>query len=142
MAIFPHNSMFAGNNPGGKGNAATYAFKVNDTLVNISSYPYWKKDFLESSIATYSTYIQNGNRVSLEDYFNSGKSLPAGFTSRLLPSPDEARKWLVWLASFTGRQPGSHAGFSLYRFHFDFSSGAAVLKDSILLYTQRTKSFK
>jgi hypothetical protein len=133
--------MFADASRENRESAYLYAVKINDIIVPISAYPYWKKDFLESSASGYAHYIQNGNRVMLDDYFSSRKYMPAVVSRRLLPPQDAAGKWLLWLASFTGKNPGSNASLKLYRYEYDFSSGAAVLKDSTLVYSQKTKSY-
>jgi hypothetical protein len=139
MTIFPHNSMFAAAS---QEDIHLYAVKLNDTIIPISDYLYWKKDFLESSVSGYARYIQNGNRVMLADYFSSGKNIPAVISRRLVPRQDAAGNWLLWLASFMGKNPGNNASLKLYRYAYDFSSGTAVLQDSTLIYSQKTKSFK
>lgn len=141
MTIFPHNSMFADSSRENRESAYLYAVKINDTIVPISTYPYWKKDFLESSVSCYAHYIQNGNRVMLEDHFSSRKYMPAGIAERLVPPPDASAKWLLWLASFMGKTVGNNASLKLYRYEYGFSSGVAVLKDSTLVYFQKTKNF-
>ena len=137
MLVFPHNSMFAEKPADLNDTAYTYAIKLNGELVRITGFPYWKKDFIESSLIRYASYIEHNNMTYLHQYFASKNTIPQSWQERLVPSERAATAYLPWLVNYTGNAMKKSSKMELYRYNFVYDNGNALLKDSVLLFSQK-----
>jgi hypothetical protein len=135
MVFFPHNSMYAqppGNMPAG----STYMMWVNGTPVKISARLYWKKDFLESSLATYTKYIIGGQKVYLDHYIgNATTAKRAWLLNSLTPSEHLAKEWPLWFARFAGYSFQGPASIDIFQYNYIFKNNKAILTDSARVYS-------
>ena len=104
MIFFPYNNMYAIDF--NKANtASTYALKINAIPVTITKNLYWKKDFLETSLNAYCTYIKHGNKLFLDEYIKyrfQNERLQTFLINKLTPDKIDTAKWLYWYADAAG----------------------------------------
>lgn len=138
MLLFPHNSMFAYSAPGTQQRkVSTYAVRLNDSLVKTTSFFYWKKDFIESSLASYARYEESNRQVYLQQYFQHSGILPEKLQKNMLPEEKEAIRFLPWLLNYAGCNTGNDTKISLYRYNFTFTDSKVLLQDSLLILSQK-----
>lgn len=129
MVFFPYNNMYSSESQG-SANISTYAARKNDSLVHITSYPYWKKDFLETALFNYCRYIERGNRVYLEDYFKY--RFPEGafrsyLLNKLIPDKSAVVDWPAWFTRFAGKPAVAGDQIEFIKYDFAFSHGTMKL---------------
>jgi hypothetical protein len=137
MAFFPHNDMFA-EAAGNRLTASTYGVKINDRLVPITHYPYWKKDFLEMSLFEYASYIEHDNKVYLDDYLLAANISPAirqKLSASLTPDDIKAQTWPFWFAGLTGIKINFPCKAEIIRYNYTFSGKRPALLDSSAIYS-------
>ena len=135
MIFFPYNNMFADKTA--EIRPAAYAVKANGKLIKITTQPYWKKDFLEASLASYCKYKKRGNALFLDDYlsshthniYNSGF-----FLKRLTPEKKDADRWPLWFIHFAGYKTKPGVAVELIEYNFIYKSDDAFLNDSATIY--------
>ena len=138
MLLFPHNSMFAYKPAQESDYSKGYALRLNDAAIQYAAFPYWKKDFIESSLYTYAKYINQDKRVYLQQYFDATGKVPEGWQQKLVPSQKQAAQFLPWLIHFTGTKMDKNAKIELYEYQFAFQNGNVVIKDSLLFFSKKT----
>ena len=136
MVFFPYNNMysvdFTGNNT-----ATTYSMKVNGGIIKITHQPYWKKDFLETSLNGYCKYMLHNKKVFLDDYLNSKFSYEPTrniLLRNLTPSKTTVAYWPRWYIAFAGYPITSNATMELWQYNFKYEGEEALITDSISIY--------
>jgi len=113
--------------------STTYGMKMNGELIQITRNAYWKKDFLEASLATYAKYLKHGEVIYLEDYLNF-KNSPGWLMNKLVPQKIKTRTWPGWFCNYAGYRNLGGARIEVYQYNYKFSNGRVELIDSLLLY--------
>jgi hypothetical protein len=138
MVLFPFNNMYTVDFTKNK-TATTYAMKINGNMVKITHQPYWKKDFLETSLNVYSKYIRYHRKVFLDDYIpykfhneQTRKILLHGLT----PDKTTAMSWPAWYVHFAGYNLPANSTIELTQYNFLLDKEQAVLKDSISIFKE------
>lgn len=136
MVFFPYNSMYTIDFT--KSNkAVTYTMKINGNIVKITNQPYWKKDFLETSLAGYCNYILHDRTVFLDNYINQkfrNEQARNILLNRLTPGKTAAINWPRWYARFAGYTIPENAAIELWQYDLSYEKGNAVLTDSLSIY--------
>lgn len=136
MLFFPYNNMYSIDFT--KSNkATTYAMKMNGKLIRITHKPYWKKDFLETSLYGYCKYINHDRNVFLDDYLNQkcpNEQLRNILLGRLTAGKTAAMNWPQWYVQFAGYTVPAGATIELWQYNFSYESGVALLTDSSSIY--------
>ena len=139
MVIFPYNNMFAlKTSP--EISPSTYAMRINGKLVPITDFPYWKKDFLETSLFNFAKFLQQGEKVFLEDYLKAkGYSKWAGgiLNDRLLPDKNGAKHWPVWYTDFANQDIKAGDTYEIVRYNFEFTDDNYKLNDSVIIFSDK-----
>ena len=132
----PYNGMFAFVNT--KPNkTTTIAIKLDNKLVPYSNYWWWKKDFLENSIAFYSRYVLNAKQVALKDYI---KQKPFSnyqkefLYKRLMPDSVLSKSFPDWLLHYTNQYKTDNSILEFVKYDFNFSDSKLLLTDSTSLF--------
>ncbi|MBS1741596.1 MAG: hypothetical protein JST81_01065 [Bacteroidetes bacterium] len=135
-ALFPYNNMFAIDFTGNY-SAKAYLLKIDGTPVVTTSYLYWKKDFLEETLANYARYKKDNDNVYmsyyLENTFHDGK-LRQLLTEKLTPEKAAMASWLKWYAGFTGATFHSKSILEVYEYSLECSSNQMIIKDSSVVF--------
>ena len=139
MLFFPHNSMFAYKQTGSPQLPSTYGLKLNGEKINTTAFLYWKKDFIESALSTFAKYIHDDGRVYLEQYLAGNKWLPTNLQQALLPSKTAATTFLPWLIKYAGYKSTDVSKIELIQYRFVLNNGNATVKDSTLVFAQKTQ---
>lgn len=137
MTLFPLNNMFAYPAKDDSYLTSAYLLKINGSPVYSTHFPYWKKDFMESSLSEYAKYLQNGNRIYMHQYLETKPSIPGFIRENLLPRKEEVSQWPCWYAHFGGRVCISNASEELIKYKLSFSNGSPIIKDSMIIYKNK-----
>ena len=117
--------------------ASTNAMKVNGNMIDITSRPYWKKDFLETSLFGYCNYIKREHTVFLNGYLEQkihNIQVRDLFLKQLTPDKNACEQWPRWYASFAGYPLPANAEVEFMQYNFVFSITGAAISDSISIY--------
>lgn len=136
MVFFPYNSMYTIDFSGTTG-STTYGMKINGTLVKITGQPYWKKDFLETSMNGFCRFVKNGNKVFMEDYINhkfSGGQTKRYLLNTLVPPRSATGEWPSWYGQFAGYEVPRNAVIEILEYQFALKDDKLTLKDSTVIY--------
>ena len=138
MVLFPYNNMFAlsANN---NSIASTYGMKLNGNKILFTNRLYWKKDFLETSVSTFGFFVQNNNKVFLNNYLEETKwpKRSKSFFEKKL-TPHFVEMWPIWYCNFAGYTVPSNATIELYKYRIDYNESYPKLIDSSLVYRINT----
>lgn len=132
MITFPYNDMFSSKNQISK--VKKYYFvKLNKERINISHFPYWKKDILEQTPSKYTSYFKSNfqNQLSffLKSKFRDSSTL-FFFENRLTPSKTNQADWLKWYIGFSGKKVNKGDSISLVEYSISNESNFPMLIDS------------
>lgn len=132
MITFPYNDMFSSKNQISK--VKKYYFvKLNKERINISHFPYWKKDILEQTPSKYTSYFKSNfqNQLSffLKSKFRDSSTL-FFFENRLTPSKTNQADWLIWYIGFSGKKVNKGDSISLVEYSISNESNFPMLIDS------------
>lgn len=136
MLLFPYNGMYT-IDFNRSYVAHTYVVKTNKVRVNISHLPYWKKDFMEASLNSYSKYIKHDNKVFLDDYlFNKFPRayVHNSFVINLIPVKSKAILWPAWYARFGGYNITKGDTIEIWEYDFNYVKGQMIPIDSVSIY--------
>lgn len=136
MTFFPYNSMYTIDFTKNY-TAITYAMKINGEMIKITHRPYWKKDFLETSLSSYSKYISHNRSVFLDDYIHqkfTKEQTRKFLLERLTPDNSASNQWPYWYAHFAGYPIPENALIEIWQYHFRFDNGRTILVDSLSIY--------
>jgi hypothetical protein len=136
MVFFPYNSMFTIDFTK-TSKSVTYAVKLNGQLVKITHQPYWKKDFLETSLYGYCKYISSGRTVFLDGYIKQkfgDEKIRDLLLKNLTAGKEAAMDWPSWYCKFAGYSVPSKSNIELMQYHFSFENNQATITDSISIY--------
>jgi hypothetical protein len=136
MAIFPYNAMFS-LEPAAALHTDTYAIKLDDSLIHITQFPYWKKDFLEMSLKNYALYRQQGQSLYMHQYLATNTWLPAEISKKLVPQKKEAIGWPGWYLHFAGYKGKGKHKLTIMRYRLNFTQGKPSIEDSSVIITQQ-----
>lgn len=120
-----------------KNTARTYGVRINGELIKFTHRPYWKKDFLETSLNGYSNYLNHGEKVFLEDYLSAKFPIGTIRTAMLMnltPVKNTLYLWPLWFAQFAGYKVTPGAIVEIFQYNFSFDRTVANLVDSSSIY--------
>lgn len=133
MVMFPYNSMFSIDFTNDY-STDTYQLKLDDQPVNFTHQWWWKKDFMETSLRTYVSMLNDVPYI--EKYINyayANKPYHQLLLQQLKPSLNNHR-WLAWYANFGNQKTNASTVFSIWKYHLFFSNGAIAIDSSLLLH--------
>jgi len=144
MVLFRYNNMFS-QPSANKSNVVFYAAKFNGQLIPITNKPYWKKDFLESSLASFANYIKNSNKTFMQFYlhnkFGNIKWYPMLY-NKLVADSSAMLQFPLWYFKFASDKKvfvNQSVMISIWQYHYDFTAPYPLIKDSILVIGQYYK---
>ncbi len=136
MVFFPYNSMFTFDFTKTK-TSVTYSVKLNGEIIQITHQPYWKKNFLETSLYGYCKYISSGRTVFLDGYIKQkfrDEKIRDLLLNNLTPGKEASMDWPSWYCKFAGYSVPSKSNIELIQYNFSFENERAAITDSISLY--------
>lgn len=137
MVLFPYNAMFSFQ-PAIAWQTETYAIKLdNDSLIHITHFSYWKKDFLEMALKNYAAYRQEGKSLYMHQFLAANAWLPVTFGDRLVPQQKETSSWPGWYLHAAGYQGKGLHKLTLLKYQLSFAQGKPVILDSFVVLTQQ-----
>ncbi|MEO7524709.1 MAG: hypothetical protein ABIT58_11475 [Ferruginibacter sp.] len=134
--FFPYNSMFA-IDFNTKNTTSAYSVKVDGVNVPITHHMYWKKDFLESSLASFCNYKKNGNLFYMDNYLKQHVFTPinrANFSQRLIANKTMLDRWPSWYLNFAGCQTPAGATIELFQYNLIIENNKCIIRDSFSIY--------
>lgn len=140
MLIFPYNAMYTIDFTQ-KNIASTYAMKIDGSRIEITKEPYWKKDFLETSLYGFGKYIEHDTTVFMNDYLKyrfSNEKLRNILMRGLTPGKNAMLSWPAWYCRFTGHKIPAGATVEIVKYNFSYENKKATLTDSIIVYKNIT----
>lgn len=137
MMYFPFNAMFAYERTG-QDTILVYRLKLNDNPLNYTQFPYWKKDFLETSLRVYAHYLQAGRQVYAGQYILDKwgrKGWGDLMMKNLTPLDLDDQKQLAWYATFAGARlkTGDQVSLQYYRLIPDNIKGLVVADSGVVI---------
>lgn len=137
MALFPHNAMFSFH-PAVSWQINIYAMKLDDdSLIHITHFPYWKKDFLEMTLKNYAAYRQRGQVLYMHQYLAGNTWLPKKISDRLVPPKNETIMWPGWYLHAAGYQGKGLHKLTVLEYRLSFATGKPAILDSSVVLTQQ-----
>ena len=128
-----------------KSNVVMYAAKVNGQVIPITNKPYWKKDFLESALASYATYIKKNKKTFMQQYLHD-KFINTRWhqilSNKFIADSSAMAQFPIWYFKFaSGKKTleNDSVKISVWQYQFSFAQYSPVLKDSFLLIEQYYK---
>ncbi len=131
--------MFAVPNAYSGNIASTYVLKADDQLIKITFHPYWKKDFLESSLATYAQYLKNNKETYLHQYLQekfSNSEIRFKLQQKLTADSATIDRFPLWYFQFASQSKPFNKRtikIAVWQYDYDFTHNVPQPKDSILL---------
>jgi hypothetical protein len=135
MALFPYNDMFSVNKKADT--VFAYGLKANGELVKITSFPYWKKDFLETSLNTYVKYVEHDRRVFMDYYIKSkqfSSTVENLLHDRLTPGKLAANAWPAWYSAYAGHTNYPPVEYGIERYSLVLRNGQVKVLDSSFVH--------
>ncbi len=136
MVLFPYNAMFSVQ-PAAAWHTDTYAIKLDDSIIHITAFPYWKKDFLEMSLRNYALYRQQGQVLYMHQYLAANSWLPKEISNKLVPQKKEAIKWPGWYLHYAGYKSRGEHRLDIIHYRLNFEQGKPTIEDSSVILTQQ-----
>jgi len=131
MVLFSYNGMFA--SVGKPKNTYVYGVKLDDKLLETTTFLWWKKDFLESGISAYARYIKAGENTYLDNYLNQKIESPKhrrALLEALTPGKIAPEVWAKQQIIFLGRKPKAGQTVEIVQYQLKFLPRHVVTIDS------------
>lgn len=136
MAIFPFNAMFAYQRPEDE-TLVGYRLWVNDNPADVTRFPYWKKDLMETSLGVYARYHENGQALYIKSYLDQKKSSwpwAASLQDKLVPNTTGLATWPAWYARKAGLTDRPGSNIRIMKYQLVWASGRPIISDSAIIY--------
>jgi hypothetical protein len=129
MTLFPRNDMFSSGSPWMDTLTESYVY-YNGQPLGYTNMPYWKKDMLQTSAASYVRYVDNNRSTRTEQWLRnrSFNGLPLWLSQRLTaPTNVTDNEWLAGYVNMMGLSMQSGDLLQLCQLRFTVRKGIALI---------------
>lgn len=138
MTVFAYNSMFVSSMEPKLTDA--YVLKINGQIVPTSHHLWWKKDFLESSLIGYSTYLEREQKTYLQQYLAhkiADQKIKEFLLNRLTAKQVNPMDFLNNYAKEAGHPLQKGDKVEIIQYQLEFLDSKVIRKDSPVIFIKR-----